>query len=503
MFDLRDIKIRQVTHDIKIFDPKKSAGKRWRTSLSDIKSDTVTTFSPWQNNRKEPEENTSADRYAVHQVEQGGEKSKDWSKKAVRSSLTKQNHGKPTYKKAADHQRSAAAFSCPEAKRKGSFLYGLSPHQKMAKRKVVRDYQKTRETVKTTKRTVQRIYKALSAAVKAVGTAVRGIAALLSASSVAVLFIIVITIFCGFAAILCSDTATGNQSVSEEVLAYTPLIMEYAGQYDMLEYVTLIQAVMMQESGGQGLDPMQSSEGPYNEKYPKTPNGITDPAYSIEAGIQELKHCLEMAGVTSPYDIDRISLALQGYNYGNGYIAWAMKNYGGYSEANALEFSQTMQAKLGWSGYGDPQYVPHVLRYYQMVSIISQSAALGRFAWPLSVEGTVTSGYGYRVHPMSGTRKFHSGIDIAAPSGTPVLAAATGTVSRVQYLSTGYGYNVMIDHGNGLETLYAHMSAIYVIEGQPVIQGQIIGAVGSTGASTGSHLHFEARQEGTAVDPWK
>lgn len=78
----------------------------------------------------------------------------------------------------------------------------------------------------------------------------------------------------------------------------------------MLEYVTLIQAVMMQESGGHGLDPMQSSEGPYNKKYPHVPNGITDPEDSIEAGIQELKSCLDQAGVTSPMDLDKISLAL-------------------------------------------------------------------------------------------------------------------------------------------------------------------------------------------------
>lgn len=94
-----------------------------------------------------------------------------------------------------------------------------------------------------------------------------------------------------------------------------------------------------------------------------------------------------------------------------------------------------------------------------------------------------------------------TGIDIAAPKGTPVLASAPGTVSRVQYLTTGYGYNVMIDHGNGIETPYGHMSVIYVTEGQSVIPGQIIGAVGSTGASTGNHLHFEVRQNGVAVNP--
>ena len=495
---MRDIKTKNVVHDIKTFDRRKSASERMRDSFLDTKntvfSDTITASLIRRKERREKDENISADHYAVQQVEEGSYKAKEWSSKTIRNTI----HHK---RKAADHSRSAASFSYGKRKKGTIFTSNLNPRQKMARRKAVRDFQKTRVTAITTKKTVRNLYRALWMAVKSVGTAVKGIGALLGSTTVVVVFIIVIVIFCGFAAVICSNSATGNQCVSEEVLAYTPLIIEYAGQYDMMEYVTLIQAVMMQESGGQGLDPMQSSEGSYNKLYPQTPNGITDPAYSIEAGIQELKDCLDMAKVTSPYDIDRISLALQGYNFGNGYITWAVKNYGGYSESNALEFSQKMQSKLGWSRYGDPQYVPHVLRYYQMVNIIGQIATLGMFSWPLSVEGTITSDFGYRIHPISGTRKLHTGIDIAAPKGTPVLASAPGTVSRVQYLSTGYGYNVMIDHGNGLQTLYAHMSAVYVTEDQPVIPGQIIGAVGSTGASTGNHLHFEVRQDSVAVNP--
>ena len=85
----------------------------------------------------------------------------------------------------------------------------------------------------------------------------------------------------------------------------------------------LIKAVMMQESGGQGSDPMQASECGYNTRYPNTPNGITDPEYSIDVGIQNLAACLREASVESPVDMNHIKLALQGYNYGNGYISWA------------------------------------------------------------------------------------------------------------------------------------------------------------------------------------
>ncbi len=109
---------------------------------------------------------------------------------------------------------------------------------------------------------------------------------------------------------------------------------------------------------------MQCSESGYNTRYPHSPNSITDPEYSIDVGIQALANALQMAGVESPIDLEHISLALQGYNFGNGYISWALANYGGYSELNAIEFSDMMAARLGWSGYGDKAYVSHVLRYY-------------------------------------------------------------------------------------------------------------------------------------------
>lgn len=126
----------------------------------------------------------------------------------------------------------------------------------------------------------------------------------------------------------------------------------------------LIKAVMMQESGGRGNDRMQAAEGSFNKKYPYSPNGITDREYSIECGVQELKSVLEQAKVKNPVDMEHIKLALQGYNYGNGNISWAVNKDGGYTSANAVEFSDMMAAKMGWSSYGDKEYVPHVLRYY-------------------------------------------------------------------------------------------------------------------------------------------
>jgi murein DD-endopeptidase MepM/ murein hydrolase activator NlpD len=112
----------------------------------------------------------------------------------------------------------------------------------------------------------------------------------------------------------------------------------------------------------------------------------------------------------------------------------------------------------------------------------------------------ITSGFGPRVHPILGTVRMHDGIDYAAAMGTPIRAAGSGTVVSAGPRG-GYGNATLVDHGRGLATLVAHQSAMYVTAGTAVVTGQVIGAVGSTGFSTGPHLHFEVRVEGTPVDP--
>jgi murein DD-endopeptidase MepM/ murein hydrolase activator NlpD len=122
----------------------------------------------------------------------------------------------------------------------------------------------------------------------------------------------------------------------------------------------------------------------------------------------------------------------------------------------------------------------------------------GRLIWP--VPGPVTSGFGWRVHPIFHTRKFHTGIDIGAAYGTAIHAADGGTVIYAAGMS-GYGNVVVIDHGGGLSTLYAHQSGFAVSSGGAVSRGQVIGYVGMTGYTTGPHLHFEVRVNGSPVDP--
>ena len=180
-------------------------------------------------------------------------------------------------------------------------------------------------------------------------------------------FILIVGIIAGAAFISSSES---SESLSDEVLAYTSVIQQYASQYGIPEYVSAIQAIMMQESGGRGTDPMQCSESPYNTRFPHTPGSITDPDYSIEVGVQTFADCISQAGCNNPQDLDKLKLAWQGYNYGNGYIGWALQR-GGYTEANALQFSQQQAASHGWSSYGDPEYVPHVMRYYSGGSLFA------------------------------------------------------------------------------------------------------------------------------------
>ena len=130
-------------------------------------------------------------------------------------------------------------------------------------------------------------------------------------------------------------------------------------------------------------------------------------------------------------------------------------------------------------------------------------APTGTLQWPLPVAGTITSQFGHRVDPITGEVSSHTGTDIACAEGTPILAAADGTVTVANSLDSwggSYGYYIQIDHGGGLETLYAHCSSICVTTDQQVQAGQVIGYVGHTGRATGSHLHLEVHVNGSRTD---
>ncbi|MGI5891422.1 MAG: murein hydrolase activator EnvC family protein [Bacillota bacterium] len=131
----------------------------------------------------------------------------------------------------------------------------------------------------------------------------------------------------------------------------------------------------------------------------------------------------------------------------------------------------------------------------------SSVAPSGKFTWPIPGYRSVSSPYGNRFHPVLKVYKMHTGVDFPAPAGTPIVAAASGKVINAGWLN-GYGNTVIIDHGGGVSTLYGHMSSFAVSDGQSVSAGQKVGGVGTTGYSTGNHLHFEVRINGKHVSPW-
>ena len=209
-------------------------------------------------------------------------------------------------------------------------------------------------------------------AAKAIAQAMQELISVAAAGGGTVLVLAIVLIVMCFAGMMLASDENDTEilPVSEEVKAYEPIIQKYAKEHGIPDYVLLIEAVMMQESGGRGTDPMQCSECNFNTLYPHTLGSITDPEYSINVGIQNLADCLQIAECESPVDIDAIQLALQGYNYGQGYITWAMNKYGEYTKANAIEFSLKTAEQLGWTSYGDMDYVSHVLRYYPLGQIL-------------------------------------------------------------------------------------------------------------------------------------
>lgn len=334
--------------------------------------------------------------------------------------------------------------------------------------------------IQTGKKAIDKIKDAMeniSKSLKKDGKAILGKTGALLLSPFVLLFMVCGVKVAGFAI---------NVGLSDEVNQLMPLIQQACVQWNIPEYAPLVAAVVMQESGGRaeavGGDVMQCAE---SMGYPVgTPVPVEE---SISHGTHLLANYLAQAGSTGPADLSAISLALQSYNFGGGFMAWAQAR-GGYSKENAQLFAQQQAAAMGWSDYGDAEYVDHVLRYYQISGTAGDASMIagGSFAYPLpGLSWTTYAG--------------HEGIDIATPVGTPVYASASGTVSYAQTSwnpSMGYsglasyGNCLFVSHGDGWENRYAHLSSVAVSSGSYVLQGQLIGYSGNTGNSTGPHLHL-------------
>lgn len=365
---MADIKTRSVDRGtIKTFDRSLSSSHRIRNAASEIKEVGRSGIQTQED---------SANEYATNRIqggmnrgaqltERGAEKAGNKSVKTIQKAMKDRhfkNSAKNTIKKKAINSSIRQRGNAQAAK-------GAKQAGKQSAKAMQKTFKASaKASVKTTKaaaRGVRLIARGIVTAVKALAAATKALIAAIAAGGwIAVVIIIVCCLF--GAAFYCFGDSSSNSyiPVSKEVEAYDPLIREYAKKYDIGEYTELIKAVMMQESGGKGNDPMQASESGYNTKYPRKPNGITRPEYSIDCGVHALSACLKEAKCKNPIDMEHIRLALQGYNYGNGYIAWAVKRDGGYTVENAEAFSNEQAKKHGWSSYGDKQYVSHVLRYY-------------------------------------------------------------------------------------------------------------------------------------------
>ena len=193
---------------------------------------------------------------------------------------------------------------------------------------------------------------------------------------VGIVILLFSAVLVSFAAVVGASTGAASQensdsyeaNVSEQTESYRSLVETYCEKYGVDDYVELVLAMIEQESSGNPPDVMQTDQSYYNTNPP-----IDSPEESIDCGTHELSDCIRLANCKGPDDMAGIKLALQGYNFGNGYITWALNNYKGYTEESAKIFSAKMKAQLHVSGYGDVDYVNHVLRYYITVTKTSIS----------------------------------------------------------------------------------------------------------------------------------
>ena len=238
-------------------------------------------------------------------------------------------------------------------------LYRKRQQKKMQKQAAKKSAQSTKQGIKSASKAIQQIGKIMTSIVQSVAANPVVWIVLLVVLLMAVIVGAIGAVIGSGGAANSAEDYTYQAQVSEQTESYRDMVADYCEKYGIDDYVDLCLAVIEQESGGNPPDVMQTVQSYYNVNPP-----IDTAEESIDCGTHELSDCLTKAKSKSPNDIKGISLALQGYNFGNGYIDWALKNYGCYSKENAEIFSQKMCAELGYDSYGDVEYVPHVLRYY-------------------------------------------------------------------------------------------------------------------------------------------
>ncbi|UJL47094.1 lysozyme family protein [Virgibacillus sp. NKC19-16] len=276
-------------------------------------------------------------------------------------------------------------------------------------------------------------------------------------------------------------------TINDDVERYRDYFEKYASENGIEDHTEILMGMTMQESGGRLADVMQSSESMGDPV-----NTINDPETSIEQGVSYFADVLEQAeGDTE--------LALQAYNMGSGYIDYVEENNNGeYSQESAEAFGNEQAVEMGWGNYGDENYVDNVMRYLEGCE---NAEGEGDSDWGLPLDFiTVTSEFGMRDHPIHNEQRLHAGIDFGCSTGDSLYAVADGTVIVSVVQNTGLGQHVKIEHASDEYSVYGHMSVISVNTWDDVKQGDKIGECGSTGASTGDHLHLEYHRTNNATN---
>lgn len=374
--------------------------------------------------------------------------------------------------------------------------------------------ERARRAAQTTKKTVQATAKAVVQAVKASARAVEGLAELLGISAPVVLPIIVVCLIAAiggtcFGIFLSNDKSSGSemtmaQAITELTTDYYDSITKFQAQYNYDD---------LEVKGSTSIN-WKDVLTIYAVKYTNDSDGF-DVVTLDKKKLKKIKQILLDMNPCTGVVVEKIVPVTKTFTNSSGQkvttttyetqkvLIVTAVHVSAKEQAKLYDFSDDAKAQVKELLSSDYDELWNEIIGSSGEIIVSSSTHVPNFifAWPLDGDYRISSGFGTRTDPINGVVKTHGGTDIAAATGTPILAAADGVVEIAGYNAGGYGYYVKISHGDGYETLYGHCSVLLVSTGQAVKQGQVIAKVGSTGHSTGPHLHFEVRYNGNKVNP--
>lgn len=373
--------------------------------------------------------------------------------------------------------------------------------------------EKAKAVFKSSVKAVKATAKAIAEGAKAAVAAGKEVVAAVIAGGPVVIIIILICLIAAiggtcFGIFLSNDDSTGSQMPMSQ--AVSQLTGEY---YNSLTAMKLQQESDTVEISGDSSINWKDVLAVYAVKYTNSSDGF-DVATLDDDKLEKLKKIMKemnpIAGVVTPKVESVVSVETDIDGNQSRKVTYVTKNVlvvsavhiSANTQAEKEKFSkeQKKQLKELLSDDYDALWSDLIGSAGEILTPGGSFVGTDIFTWPLSVQGTITSRFGTRADPITGIVKTHGGTDIAAPTGTPILAAADGTVITAAYDADGYGFYVKIQHNATYATLYGHCSVLNVKAGQTVKQGQKIAEVGSTGHSTGPHCHFEVIQNGIRVD---